>query len=44
VRIDEGCYRGRRSRVVLTPRRRRQVSGGLVGPTGFDLTLIRWRR
>src|SRR6202022_142482 len=25
---------GRRSRVVLTPRRRRQVRGGKVGPTG----------
>jgi hypothetical protein len=29
------CFRGRRSRVVLTPRRRRQVSGVLVGPTGL---------
>jgi hypothetical protein len=33
---DEGCCRGRRSRVVLTPRRRRQVSGVLVGPTGLE--------
>jgi hypothetical protein len=33
---DEGCFRGRRSRVVLTPRRRRQVSGVLVGPTGLE--------
>ena len=32
---DERCFRGRRSRVVLTPRRRRQVSGVLVGPTGL---------
>src|ERR1700754_3279685 len=28
--------RGRRSRVVLTPRCWRQVGGGKVGPTGFD--------
>jgi hypothetical protein len=32
---DERCCCGRRSRVVLTPRRWRQVRGGRVGPTGF---------
>jgi hypothetical protein len=32
---DERCCSGRRSRVVLTPRRWRQVCGGRVGPTGF---------
>jgi hypothetical protein len=32
---DERCCCGRRSRVVLTPRRWRQVRGRQVGPTGF---------
>ncbi len=31
---DERCCSARRSRVVLTPRRRRQVCGRQVGPTG----------
>jgi hypothetical protein len=31
---DERCCCGRRSRVVLTPRRWRQVRGWQVGPTG----------
>jgi hypothetical protein len=34
-RADEGCCSVRRSRVVLTPRRWRQVRGGCVGPTGL---------
>jgi hypothetical protein len=32
---DERCCCGRRSRVVLTPRRWRQVRGGFIGPTGL---------
>ena len=32
--FDERRSSGRRSRVVLTPRRRRQVCGRQVGPTG----------
>jgi hypothetical protein len=35
-RADQRCCRVRSSRVVLTPRRRRQLRGGDVGPTGFD--------
>jgi hypothetical protein len=31
---DERCCRGRQNRVVLTPRRWRQVCGRQVGPTG----------
>jgi len=38
-RADEGCCSVRRSRVVLTPRRWRQVRGGLVGPTGRGQSL-----
>jgi hypothetical protein len=41
---DERRCCGRRSRVVLTPRRWRQVCGGFIGPTGSDKTLIRKRR
>jgi hypothetical protein len=33
-RTDELSCRGRQSRVVLTPRRRRQVCGGFASPTG----------
>jgi hypothetical protein len=36
---DERCCSVRRSRVVLTPRRWRQVRGGLVGPTGRGQSL-----
>src|SRR6266436_6948831 len=36
-RANERRFRGRRSRVVLTPRRRRQVRGGKVGQR-FRLT------
>ena len=38
-RADERCCSVRRSRVVLTPRRWRQVRGGLVGPTGRGQSL-----
>jgi hypothetical protein len=31
---DERCCCGRQNRVVLTPRRWRQVRGGFIGPTG----------
>ena len=41
VRADERCFRGRRSRVVLTPRRRRQVRGGFASPTGLGQNPIR---
>src|SRR6202011_3419285 len=37
---DERCCSVRRSRVVLTPRRWRQVRGGLVGPTGRRQTIF----
>jgi hypothetical protein len=40
-RADERCCSVRRSRVVLTPRRWRQVRGGCVGPTGLRQNLIR---
>jgi hypothetical protein len=36
IRADEWRQSGRRSRVVLTPRRWRQVGGGDVGPNGPD--------
>src|SRR6202163_4382038 len=39
-RADEGCCSVRRSRVVLTPRRWRQVRGGCVGPTGRRQTIF----
>ena len=44
--LTTDACRGRRSRVVLTPRRRRQVRGGEVGPTGCRqaFNLIRKRR
>src|SRR5438445_4047774 len=38
-RADEGCCSVRRSRVVLTPRRWRQVRGWQVGPTGRGLAI-----
>ncbi len=38
-RADEGCCSVRRSRVVLTPRRWRQVRGWQVGPTGCRLAI-----
>ena len=38
-RADERCCCGRRSRVVLTPRRWRQVRGWQVGPTGCRLAI-----
>src|SRR5712664_3236536 len=41
-RADERCCSVRRSRVVLTPRRWRQVRGGCVGPTGLRQKHIRW--
>src|SRR6267378_8679389 len=41
---DERCCCGRRSRVVLTPRRWRQVCGRQVGPTGLRQNHIRRRR
>jgi hypothetical protein len=41
-RADEQRWRGRRSRVVLTPRRRRQVQRRQVGPTGRGQNHIRW--
>ena len=43
-RADERCCSVRRSRVVLTPRRWRQVSRSRVGPTGLRQDLIRKRR
>jgi len=43
-RADERRFCGRWGRVVLTPRRRRQVSGGLSAQPGADNALIRWRR
>jgi hypothetical protein len=36
---DERCCCGRRSRVVLTPRRWRQVCGGFIDRTGSDKTI-----
>jgi hypothetical protein len=41
---DERCCCVRRSRVVLTPRRWRQVCGCSVGPTGLRQNHIRKRR
>jgi hypothetical protein len=41
-RADEGCCSVRRSRVVLTPRRWRQVRGCYVGPTGFRHNVSPW--
>ena len=41
---DERCFRGRQNRVVLTPRRWRQVRGGFSALPGSDKTLIRGRR
>jgi hypothetical protein len=41
---DERCSRGRQNRVVLTPRRWRQVLRSCVGPTGLRQNLIRRRR
>ena len=43
-RADERCCSVRRSCVVLTPRRWRQVSRSRVGPTGLRQDLIRKRR
>jgi hypothetical protein len=37
---DERYCRGRQNRVVLTPRRWRQVRGGFVARPGSDKTLI----
>ena len=43
--FDERAARGRRSRVVLTPRRWRQVGDdGDVGPDGSDTPASRWRQ
>jgi hypothetical protein len=39
---DEGCCCVRRSRVVLTPRRWRQVRGCYVGPTGLRHNVSLW--
>jgi hypothetical protein len=39
ARLTSALPCGRQSRVVLTPRRRRQVSGGDVGPNGPDTPL-----
>jgi len=41
---DEGCCSVRQNRVVLTPRRWRQVRGVEVGPTGLRQKHIRRRR
>ena len=44
---DERRFRGRQNRVVLTPRRWRQVSRSCVGPTGLrqnDIRRRRWQR
>jgi hypothetical protein len=41
---DERCCSGRQNRVVLTPRRWRQVLRSCVGPTGLRQNLIRRRR
>ena len=38
---DERCCSVRRSRVVLTPRRWRQVRGGYIGPTGLIKSYLR---
>ena|SRR6266446_8249194 len=43
-RADERCCCGRQNRVVLTPRRWRQVRGGLLARPGSDKTLLRGRR
>jgi len=40
-RADERCFRGRRSRVVLTPRRWRQVFGGMSAQPGADTPYLR---
>ena len=34
---DERCCRGRQNRVVLTPRRWRQVCGGMSAQPGADI-------
>ena len=41
-RADERCCSVRRSRVVLTPRRWRQVRGCYVGPTGLRHNVSPW--
>src|SRR6266702_3722770 len=41
-RADERCCCVRRSRVVLTPRRWRQVRGCYVGPTGLRHNVSPW--
>jgi hypothetical protein len=43
-RADERCCCGRQNRVVLTPRRWRQVRGVLLARPGSDKTLLRGRR
>ena len=43
-RADERRCCGRQNRVVLTPRRWRQVRGVLLARPGLDKTLLRGRR
>ena len=42
--LTRDAFRGRQNRVVLTPRRWRQVRGGLLARPGSDKTLLRGRR